>query len=64
LASERNEVSGLLADWSNGDESARDKLIPLVYSQLRALAQRQMAVVANRSAPITAVLNWNAPARR
>jgi RNA polymerase sigma factor (TIGR02999 family) len=33
----------LLADWNNGDETARDKLIPLVYDQLRRLAQRQMA---------------------
>jgi RNA polymerase sigma factor (TIGR02999 family) len=39
----RNEVSVLLADWSKGDEAARDKLIPLVYAELRKLAQRQMA---------------------
>jgi len=29
-------------DWSNGDESALDKLTPLVYDELRSLAHRYM----------------------
>jgi RNA polymerase sigma factor (TIGR02999 family) len=33
----------LLAAWSNGDQSARDQLIPLVYDQLRRMAHRHMA---------------------
>ena len=33
-----NEVTGLLLDWSNGDRSARDKLVPLVHDELRRLA--------------------------
>ena len=43
MATRLKEVSALLADWSNGDETARDELIPLVYGQLRRLAQRHMA---------------------
>jgi RNA polymerase sigma factor (TIGR02999 family) len=30
-------------DWSNGDESALDKLMPLVYDELRGLAHRYMS---------------------
>jgi RNA polymerase sigma factor (TIGR02999 family) len=37
------DVSRLLADWSNGNETARDELIPLVYDELRHLAARHMA---------------------
>ena len=33
-----NAVTELLIDWSNGDESAFDKLAPLVYEELRKLA--------------------------
>lgn len=36
------EISVLLADWSHGDESARDKLMPVVYNELRRLARRFM----------------------
>lgn len=36
------EVTQLLADWGKGDRSALDKLLPLVHSELRRIAQRQM----------------------
>jgi len=36
------EVTQLLADWGKGDRSALDKLFPLVHSELRRIAQRQM----------------------
>jgi len=39
-----NEVSGLLAEWSGGNEAARDALIPLVYDELRRLAGHFMAL--------------------
>ena len=39
-----NEVSALLAAWSNGNEAARDTLIPLVYDELRRLAGHYMAL--------------------
>jgi RNA polymerase sigma factor (TIGR02999 family) len=33
-----NDVTRLLADWSNGDRQALDELLPLVYEELRHLA--------------------------
>ena len=35
-----NDVTQLLLDWSDGDESAVDKLLPVVYDELRRLAAR------------------------
>ena len=37
-----HEVTELLRDWSRGDQSALDKLIPLVYDELRRLAHKHM----------------------
>jgi RNA polymerase sigma factor (TIGR02999 family) len=36
------EVTHLLADWSQGDEAALQKLTPLVYEELRRLAHHYM----------------------
>lgn len=36
------EVTQLLVDWRNGDHEALDKLIPLVYGELRRIAGRYM----------------------
>jgi len=41
--SSAGEVSQLLKDWGAGDESALNKLIPLVYEELRKIAHYQMA---------------------
>ncbi len=38
-----SEVSQLLISWGQGDESALDKLLPLVYDELRKIAHYQMA---------------------
>jgi RNA polymerase sigma factor (TIGR02999 family) len=38
----RSDATELLLAWSNGDESAFDRLVPLVYQELRVLAQRYM----------------------
>jgi RNA polymerase sigma-70 factor, ECF subfamily len=38
-----SEVSQLLINWGRGDESALEKLIPLVYDELRKMAHYQMA---------------------
>jgi RNA polymerase sigma-70 factor, ECF subfamily len=35
-------VSALLAEWSKGNEAARDELMPLVYDELRKLARHYM----------------------
>ena len=37
-----HEVTTLLKDWSAGDQSALDKLMPLVYDELRRLAHQHM----------------------
>ena len=42
MASASYEVTGLLRQWSAGDESARDRLIPLLYDRLRELAHQQL----------------------
>jgi RNA polymerase sigma factor (TIGR02999 family) len=36
-------ITRLLADWSRGDERARDALIPLVYDELRLIARRNLS---------------------
>ena len=37
-----HEVTQLLIAWGNGDRTARDELMPLVYEELRRLAHRYM----------------------
>lgn len=34
-----NEISQLLQNWSAGDQTARERLLPLVYDELRRLAR-------------------------
>jgi RNA polymerase sigma factor (TIGR02999 family) len=36
------DVTGLLDEWSRGDRRALDRLLPLVYAELRRVAARQM----------------------
>jgi len=38
-----HEVIQLLAQWSDGDKSAFDKLMPLIHDELRRLAHRYMS---------------------
>jgi RNA polymerase sigma-70 factor, ECF subfamily len=37
-----NEITELLQDWSGGDQTALDKLMPLVYEELHQLAHQHM----------------------
>jgi hypothetical protein len=37
-----SQVSKLLVNWRDGDEGAREALIPLVYDELRRLARRHL----------------------
>jgi len=37
-----HEVTQLLLAWSNGDQTALDRLVPLVHGELRRLARRYM----------------------
>jgi RNA polymerase sigma factor (TIGR02999 family) len=36
------EVTQLLIAWSNGEEEALEKLVPLIYDELRRIARRYM----------------------
>jgi RNA polymerase sigma factor (TIGR02999 family) len=36
------EITRLLAEWSSGNQSALDKLVPIVYGELRNLASNYM----------------------
>jgi RNA polymerase sigma factor (TIGR02999 family) len=38
----RPDVSELLAEWRNGDQAALDRLIPLVYDELRRVAHAHL----------------------
>lgn len=40
--SQTHEVTELLAAWNRGDKEALDKLMPLVYDELRRLARQHM----------------------
>ena len=42
IQTSREEVTGLLQAWSDGDQAALDKLMPLVYAELHRLAKRYM----------------------
>ena len=37
-----DDITGLLVAWGGGDRAALDRLVPLVYQELRRLAHRQM----------------------
>jgi RNA polymerase sigma factor (TIGR02999 family) len=40
---DQHEITQLLAEWSDGDQSALDELYPLVYDELHRLARRYMS---------------------
>ena len=42
MTSPSRSVTALLGDWSRGDRSALDELLPLVYGELRRIASRQL----------------------
>jgi len=47
MTTSANNVTQLLVAWGNGDEAARDRLMPLVYHELHRLAHQYM----NRERP-------------
>lgn len=52
------DISGLLVRWADGDAAALEGLMPLVYSQLRAMAQRHVARERrDHSLPATALVH-------
>ena len=45
------DISKLLRAWSGGDQSALEKLTPIVYDELHRLARRYMKARAPRPQP-------------
>ena len=43
MSAEPNQVTRLLDDWRSGRQEALNQLMPLVYDQLRTIAQRQLS---------------------
>ena len=41
-AAERARIAEVLADWANRDPAARDRLMPIIYEELRRLAHHYM----------------------
>jgi len=41
-AADRERIARLLTDWANRDPTARERLVPLVYEELRRLAHHYM----------------------
>src|SRR5579884_2207172 len=42
MTTSAREVTELLNQWASGDEAAGDKVLPLVYGELRRIAKRSM----------------------
>jgi RNA polymerase sigma-70 factor (ECF subfamily) len=51
------DISQLLLDWSNGDESALNKLTPLVYADLRRMARAYLRGAASASLEPTVIVH-------
>ena len=43
MASGPSTVTRLLIEWRQGDESALERLMPIVYAELRRMAKRYLA---------------------
>ncbi|HTX41157.1 MAG TPA: ECF-type sigma factor, partial [Acidobacteriaceae bacterium] len=55
---DRGSVTQLLHQWSNGDRSALDELMPVVYDQLHRLASRSLrSEKPNHTLAATALVN-------
>jgi RNA polymerase sigma factor (TIGR02999 family) len=52
-----NQITGLLARWSEGDAAAREALVPVVYDELRRVAGRCLAGQHNQSLQSTALVH-------
>jgi RNA polymerase sigma-70 factor (ECF subfamily) len=52
-----NQVTDLLARWSEGDAAAREALVPVVYNELRRVAERCLAGDRNQTLQSTALVH-------
>jgi RNA polymerase sigma-70 factor, ECF subfamily len=51
------QITRLLHDWRSGDREALDRLIPLVYGELRVIASRYMSRESRGAIQTTALVN-------
>ena len=51
------DVTRLLAEWSGGDRSALDRLVPFVYDELHQIAKRHLASRGPQTLQSTALVN-------
>lgn len=51
------EVTRLLTSWRGGDDEARDRLMSIVYKELRGVAQRHMNLENGSTLQATALVN-------
>ena len=56
-----HEVTQLLVDWSNGNQTALDRLMPLVDRELHRLARHYSYGAEARGAARATVRTWLAP---
>ncbi len=54
---EPSEVTRLLVDWREGDDEAFERLMPIVYDELRRVAQRHMNLEEGSTLQATALVN-------
>jgi RNA polymerase sigma factor (TIGR02999 family) len=52
-----SDVTALLVAWTNGDKAALDRLMPLVYAELRGIAKRRLARERGESLQTTALVH-------
>src|SRR5207248_7571588 len=58
LSASPHEITQLLTEWANGDKSALDRLMPVVYRELHKLAKRYMGEqVPGSTLQVTAVIH-------
>jgi RNA polymerase sigma factor (TIGR02999 family) len=57
LHSASNQVTQLLARWSEGDPAAREALVPVVYKELKRVAGRCLASQRNQTLQSTALVH-------
>ncbi|MEO1084430.1 MAG: sigma-70 family RNA polymerase sigma factor [Acidobacteriota bacterium] len=53
----QNQVTLLLQEWRGGDGAALDRLMPLVYDELRGVAQKRMGLGGEYTLQATALVN-------
>src|SRR5262249_10770959 len=57
MHTESTDVTQLLLEWNKGDRAALDRLMPVVYDELRRLAQKHLWAETGHTLQATALVN-------